>query len=164
MIINDFQLDGYEFINYINLTEQLQKQVYTIRILENVRIKMVNTEIFSYESHLAFVDSLINNDNKIYWAIYKNSVFYSSINFHPLAWTEKWAEWGIFINPLFEGKGMARKISCLFLDHIAKHTPLKQIKAKIKICNSKSIHFHHRVGFNDIGEDNLYLHLVYKLK
>jgi RimJ/RimL family protein N-acetyltransferase len=162
-MIDDFQIKEYEFINYFNLSAQLQRQVYEIRISDSIRTKMVNPEIFSYEEHIAFVNSLINNDVKSYWAICKNNMFYASINLHPVNCIERWAEWGIFINPKYEGLGIAKIISCLFLEYVAKYTSLEQIKAKVKVNNLNSIYFHHRIGFSNISTDNVYLYMAYRL-
>jgi RimJ/RimL family protein N-acetyltransferase len=164
MNINLFTIEKYVFTSYTELPECRQKQVYNCRTSDEVRMQMVNSEIFSFEEHLKFVDTLRHAKNKIYWAICEENTFLLSISLHPINWSEQWGEWGIYINPQYKGKGIAKRISKLFFSYIAQNTSLEIIKAKIKLNNIHSIHFHHTVGFISTYEDDSYIYMDYRLK
>ncbi len=147
-VMNDFYGDGYHFINYINLSQKQQKYVWQVRNSEKVRHFMINSDPFSYEEHQSFVESLLYDYRKIYWAVFKNSEFIASISLNLIHWNEGSAEWGIYLNPIYIGKGYSKKISNFFFRHISQNTSIKCIKAKIKMTNIISIEFHKAVGFN----------------
>jgi RimJ/RimL family protein N-acetyltransferase len=151
-------------VNYTELPECLQKQVYDCRISDEIRKQMTHSEMFSFEDHLKFVDTLRHTDSKIYWAICEDNIFLLSISLHPIDWDERWGEWGIYINPQYKGKGIAKKAGKLFCSYIAQNTSLDIIKAKVKLNNLQSIRFHHAVGFATIYEDDAYIYMDYKLK
>jgi RimJ/RimL family protein N-acetyltransferase len=162
--MNSFIIDQYKFINYVELSEYLQKQVYDCRTSDGVRTQMANSDLFSFDEHLKFVDTLKKTDTKIYWAIFEEDTFLLSISLHPVNWNEKWGEWGIYINPQYQNQGIAKKISALFCKYIEQNTSLEIIKAKVKLNNLRSIRFHLAVGFVRTNEDDSYIYLDYRLK
>lgn len=158
--IDQFEKEGYLFINYVSLPKLLHKQVYEARISDEVRVHMVNSAIFSYHEHLAFVESLRNSpDQKVYWAVCKDNSFLLSISLHPVNWEEGWGEWGIYVNPQYKQKGIAKKAAILFFDFITSSHLLNTIKAKVKKENVQSIKFHHSVGFITVNEDEKFIYL-----
>ncbi|KAA6328104.1 hypothetical protein EZS27_022963 [termite gut metagenome] len=163
MKIATFNIGQYKFIDYTQLPESLHKQVYVARISDTIRNQMVNSELFSYEDHLRFVSSLNYIKEKVYWAVCEKDLFLLSINLHPVNWNEKWGEWGIYINPHYEGKKIAQNISKAFLKYMAKNTSLEIIKAKVKLDNLRSIHFHQVIGFTIVFKDELFVYMNNKL-
>ena len=164
MEIKNFKIEPYRFINYTDLPEDLLKEIYHVRISEQIRLQMDNQNIFSYDEHLKFVDSLKSTENKIYWAVCKENQFILSISIHPVYWEEKWGEWGIYANPVFSGKGFAKEISNFFFEYLAKNSEIETIKARVKPNNLNSFHFHESVGFKKISEDNLSIYMVKSIK
>lgn len=162
MIINDFKIEEYNFINYINLPYEKLYEIWEIRNSDSIRSRMENASHFSIKSHLNFVENLRRNNcnDKIYFAIYnRNDNYVISIYFNSIIWDEHYAEWGIFINPFFSGKGYAKTISMLFFDYILKTTTLSLIKARVKIDNKHSLFFHQQIGFNIAKKTEKYYYL-----
>ncbi|KAA6327794.1 hypothetical protein EZS27_023247 [termite gut metagenome] len=163
MKIATFNIGPYEFIDYTQLPESLHKQIYAARISNTIRNQMINTELFSYKEHLKFVSSLNHIEEKVYWAVCEKDSFLLSISFHPVNWHEKWGEWGIYINSHYEGKKIAQDISRFFFEYMAKNTPLEVIKAKVKLDNLRSIHFHQIIGFTIVSEDDSFVYMKNRL-
>jgi len=162
MNITDFKIEEYNFINYINLPYKKLYEIWEIRNSDSIRSCMENAAHFSFQNHLDFVDNLRQNNcrDKIYFAIYnRNDNYVISIYFNSITWDEHSAEWGVFINPFFSGKGYAKSISILFFDHILKATTISLIKARVKIDNGHSLFFHQQIGFNIVKITEKYYYL-----
>lgn len=156
MNINDFKVEEYQFINYVNLSDDFHKQVHAVRNLESVRQYMVNDKPFSFENHRNFVKLLANDNNKIYWAVCENHDFICSISLHPIEWEQKYAEWGIYMNPNFAGKGIAKRIALLFFTYITNLGCFRLIKAKVRKNNAQSYYYHKSIGFITTSADDTY--------
>jgi RimJ/RimL family protein N-acetyltransferase len=148
MWLDTFDIRNYRFIHYVNLPVSLQKQIYDIRILDSIRYRMSDDRKFSYEEHSNFILSLKNDSTKSYWAVSRHpNSFLASVSLHPINLDEKWAEWGIYIHPEYEGKGIAKEIGLSFFEYLAQNTCLEKIRARVKSDNVRSIAFHQRIGF-----------------
>jgi RimJ/RimL family protein N-acetyltransferase len=163
MKITTFNIGEYVFIDYTQLPEFLHKQVYAARISDAIRNQMVHTELFSYNDHLRFVSSLNYMKERVYWAVCEKDLFLLSINLHSITWNEKGGEWGIYINPPYEGKKIAQNISRAFFKYMAENTLLEIIKAKVKWDNLRSIHFHQIIGFTIVFEDESFVYMNNRL-
>ena len=164
MEIKNFEIGPYKFINYTDLPEALLKEIYHIRISEQIRVHMDNQDLFSYDEHLKFADSLKGAESKIYWAVCKENHFILSISIHPVCWKEKWGEWGIYTNPQFSGKGFSKEISNLFFKYLAENSEIETIKVRIKPNNLNSFYFCESIGFEKISEDGLSIYMEKSVK
>ena len=50
--------DRLELINYINLNEKEKQEILNWRNDNNIRLKMINKNIISWQSHCDFIDNL----------------------------------------------------------------------------------------------------------
>jgi pseudaminic acid synthase len=164
MIINNFSYDDFHFINYTLLSEVHIKKIFDVRNLASIRSTMTNSDPISWEEHLSFIESLKRSSEKVYFAVIRKHTFICSISLHPIVKREQWAEWGIYVNPEFEGEGLAKKLSTIFFDHLRKNSLLRKIKALVKFDNSHSLLFHKKLGFIETGRDTTYAHLELSLK
>lgn len=161
--IDDFAVSEYKYVSYIHLSEEINRQVWEIRNLPEMRKCMTHDQPFSFEDHLKFVESLKQTVEKVYWAVMKDGRFVASISLHPINWMENSAEWGIYANPAFSGKGMTKEVCRLFFSKVVEQTTIRLILASVKIDNVKSLKFHHSVGFVTKSHDAEYYYLENKL-
>lgn len=148
----------------MDLNENLHRQVYEARVSDEVRFYMVNAEVFTFEQHLKFVETLKNQNDRIYWAACMDNTFLVAVNFHPLNQNENWGEWGIFVNPIYMGQGIAKYVGKIFMEQVAQKMSIEIVKAKVKVNNLRSIQFHRRIGFEMVGNDEAYLYMENKLQ
>ncbi|MDR0560039.1 MAG: GNAT family N-acetyltransferase [Prevotellaceae bacterium] len=162
--IENSQLINCKFIDYVLLPENIHQQVYAARISDSIRFQMTNSDIFPYTGHIEFVKSLRNNDSKKYWAFCDNECFIASVCLHPVYWEQRWGEWGIYMNPVYMGKNIARHIAGMFFDYLTENTSIELVKARVKISNTRSINFHERIGFHIVNDNGIYICLENNLK
>ena len=95
--------------------------------------------------------------SRLYWSVFRDDKFISSISLHPINWGEAWAEWGIYMNPFLVRKGDSYDVSNAFFRYIRVNTALQKIYASISFENNRSIKFHEKIGFEFIGGDRVLL-------
>ncbi len=155
MIFQSFSTNRYRFVNFIELTEEQHMQVWQVRILESVRKYMFNKEVFSFQSHLAFVEKLKDDKTKLYYAIFDEyDNFLGSINLHPINYQKKEADWGIYINPNYQKSGIGQILANCFFEYIFSFNIIDRITAVVLDFNEQSTTFHKRVGFQCQKNEN----------
>ena len=157
MSVYTFKEDDFQFIDHIDLSEERQREVWIIRNLNIVRRHMIHSTPFSFERHLLFIKALRMDRSRLYWSVFRDDKFISSISLHPINWGEAWAEWGIYMNPFLVRKGDSYDVSNAFFRYIRANTALQKIYASISFENNRSIKFHEKIGFEFIGGDRVLL-------
>lgn len=148
MIFKSFTTSKFKFVNFIELSKDAHKQIWQVRTSYEVRQFMFDKEVFPFENHLNFVERLKVDNTKLYYAIYdENNDFVGSISLHPINYSRRVADWGIYINPQYQGKGVSFEVADLFFDYIFSLDVLDKITAVVLDFNLRSIKFHERVGF-----------------
>ena len=160
MIGQSFFTEQYKFVNYVELSAEQHQQIWQVRISEDVRRFMFNQEIFPFSDHLNFVEKLKTDTTKVYFAVYNNdNQFVGSISLHPINYAQRTADWGIYINPTHQGKGLGAHLSKIFFDHIFALNIIDKISATVLSFNHTSLKFHLHIGFQHQYEKdgNIYL-------
>ena len=160
VIIHSLWNDSYEVINYVDCTPDQQKDILALRNLDTVRVWMTNPEIISEDAHLQFIESLKNNPNRLYYAIYKNGQLagtYNLTNEGDGLW-----ERGIIANPFTHGTGQTEKWERQILRSLP--SDIKAILAKVKQDNMRSVKYHEKLGFTEQKRDNEYIYYIMRLR
>lgn len=148
VLSSGFSIEHYRFVNYTQLDIPNQGEIWRVRNLKEIRDCMVNTDEFSFEQHLSFVKSLVHNSEKIYWAIFDQNQYVGTINLHPINWEDRNAEWGIYVAPEYQGKGVSEFLGNSFIEQMRKSQLLSQLLASVKASNPRSLKYHQKVGFS----------------
>ena len=151
----------YKIINYVDCTQEQQKEILALRNLDDVRVWMVNPEVISESDHFRFVDSLRHNENRIYLAVFRNDTLVGTYNLT----NEGNGIWdrGIIANPLTQGKGETEKWERLILKSLEQYN-IATISAKVKHDNIRSIRYHEKLGFQEQSRDNEYIYYILRLQ
>ena len=160
VVLHSLWNDRYEVINYVDCTKEQSRDILALRNREDVRIWMVNPEVISNDNHFKFIESLKGNPNRLYYAIYKNGVLvgtYNLTNEGDGAW-----ERGIIASPSTQGTGQTEKwerqiLSCL-------PSEIKNISAKVKQDNLRSIKYHEKLGYKEQRRNNGYIYYILRLQ
>lgn len=152
-----FKKNDLLFIDYRILEERQHSLIWHARNDDNIRFQMEHAELISWESHLKFVENLSTQYRKVYGAVYKEDKLIGSVNieYNSVSGVER----GIFILPKFWGKGYAALIDETLFE-ILKEQRITSIKAKVLLANSRSLHFHLKLGYNLILSDEKYSYLI----
>ena len=70
MIGQSFFTEKYKFVNYVELSVEQHQQIWKVRVSKDVRQFMFNQNIFPFSDHLNFVESLMTDTTKVYFAVY----------------------------------------------------------------------------------------------
>lgn len=149
--------NGLCFIDYRIVDEHQHSLVWRARNNDSIRSQMEHTELIPWKSHLNFVESLFTQYRKIYWAVYREDELIGSVNFEYNSVSE--VERGIFILPEFWGKGYAALIDNGLFEILQKQQILS-VTAKVLKTNPRSLHFHLKLGYKWISDDDKYSYLV----
>ena len=152
--------DRYNIINYVDCTPEQQREILALRNRDDVRKWMVNTEIILEESHFKFVESLKDNLNRLYFAIYKEGRLMGTYNLT----NEGNGVWdrGIIANPDMQGTGQTEKWERQILGNLSQYA-IQAVSAKVKPDNKRSISYHEKIGFKEQNRDKDYIYYILRL-
>lgn len=94
-----YRVSDYTFTNFINLDEELIRQIWQWRNAPEIREYMYNKEIIPLENHLRFVQSLRDRDDVAYWLVRKGEEPIGVTNLTDINIEESSAELGYYILP-----------------------------------------------------------------
>lgn len=156
VVLHSLWNDRYKVVNYVDCTKEQNLDILALRNRDDVRSWMVNPEVISVENHFKFVESLKDNPNRLYYAIYKNGVLvgtYNLTNEGDGVW-----ERGIIANPSTQGTGQTEKWERQILHGLPSE--IKAITAKVKQDNLRSIKYHEKLGYKEQNRDNEYIYYI----
>ncbi len=161
VVLHSLWNDRYVIINYVDCNRAQQREILALRNLEEVRIWMVNPEIIQEEDHFKFVESLRENTDRRYFAIYRDGVLLGTYNLT----NEGDGVWGrgIIANPSSQGTGQTIRWERQILDGLNKYG-IKAISAKVKQDNIRSIRYHEKIGYIEQSRDGEYIYYLLKLQ
>lgn len=160
VVLHSLWNDHYEVINYVDCTREQNLDILALRNRDDVRSWMVNPEVIPEENHFKFVESLKDNPNRLYYAIYKNGMLLGTYNLTNEG--EGIWERGIIANPRTQGTGQTEKWERQILSSLPSE--IKAVSAKVKQDNLRSIKYHEKLGFKEQGRDNEYIYYVLRLR
>ena len=131
-------------VNYTDLTKEESLQVWQTRNLPEIRKWMFNHNPFSWEEHSRFVTSLAQQQEKLYMAFFDGKQLiasYDLIDIH-----EGQAEYGLFLHPDYEGRGIASMIEWR-MEEIAREIGIHILTSQVFNNNAVSLAFFTRNGF-----------------
>lgn len=150
----------YDIINYIDCTDSQLADIFILRNLPEIRKWMTNPEPISWDEHIRFIEILRHENERRYYAIYKNGDLVATYNLTKESGTT-W-ERGIISSPKFQGSGSTVELERIVFSKL----PVDEftiILAKVKLENGRSIRYHEKVGYQEINRDKEYIYYQYKL-
>lgn len=143
-------------VNYVDLTQAESRQVWATRNLPEIRKWMKNKEPFSYESHCAFVESLREVKDKLYYAFFIGDNLVASYDFIHIVDGDS-AECGIFIHPEWQGKGLSLVIEQVMEKEILKRG-VHRITSDVYKNNVKSSFFLGGGSYRVLSQDDEFIY------
>ena len=160
VVLHSLWNDRYEVINYVDCTKEQNHDILALRNRDDVRSWMVNPEVIPEESHFKFVESLKENHNRLYYAIYKNGVLVGTYNLTNEG--DGIGERGIIANPSTQGTGQTEIWERQILSSLP--SKIKAVSAKVKQDNLRSIKYHKKLGYKEQSSDNGYIYFILRLR
>lgn len=160
VVLHSLWNNRYEVINYVDCTREQNLDILALRNRDDVRSWMVNPKVIPEENHFKFVESLKDNPNRLYYAIYKNGKLVGTYNLTNEG--EGIWERGIIANPSTQGTGQTEKWEQQILSSLPSE--IKAVSAKVKQDNLRSIKYHEKLGYKEESRDNEYIYYILKLQ
>jgi RimJ/RimL family protein N-acetyltransferase len=157
VVIHSIWNDLYDAVNYVDCTREQLLEILTLRNREDVRMWMSNTDVIPVEKHFSFVESLKEDPDRLYFAIYKNGVLIGLYNLHNRG-NGVW-ESGAIADVAFRGTGDTEKWERQMIRSLPKYG-IKTVVVKIKHENLRSIGYIKKLGFQEHGRDNVYVYFI----
>ena len=155
----DFKTPHFEFINYVNLTEDGSHRVWEGRNHPEVRKWMVNTEPFSFESHKSFINGLKEREDRLYWAVKYDGELIGSFSLHPFDGEKQEGEMGKYLFFEARGKGLGKLATQEFIEAIFSNGIVHRVYIKTLISNTTNQHVNEAAGFVKYDTDDKYVYM-----
>lgn len=156
----NFISNNLKFINYINLDREQNVVVHAARNHPDIRRWMKNTDSFSFESHMNFVERLKEDKTQLHWAVFQNDIYVGSMNLNPFDESTMEAEVGNFVAPSQLESGIGLEMIYWFNDFIFKNLGIRKAKGVIKNSNKGVITLGKKLGAETVSKDNQYTYTV----
>ena len=154
-----FKTSNFEFVNYVVLNENENLEIWNGRNHHEVRKWMTNTEPFSFEDHILFVQSLKDRNDRFFWAVKHDGVIIGAYILNPYDPVLKQGESGKFLLPTFKGQGYGKLMTKEFLQYMFDNDLLNAVCAKTLINNFSNQHINKLMGFKITGQDDNYVYM-----
>lgn len=153
----EYVIEDFVYTNYINLSHLQKMAIFEARNMPIVREKMYNTEPLLLESHLSFIDSLNNRNDRYYWYITKDDKYVGSFNVTDINEEECSCESGIFFKDT-SLKGMNCNIRLAFntICFMFECLGMEKVVGYVKEGNTFNIQMNNFFGFEKEGCANGY--------
>ena len=155
----NFRTEHFEFVNYVNMTEEQSYAIWEGRNHPDIRRWMENPEPFPYESHKNFVQSLKDRNDRLYWAIVYNNEVIGSYGLNPYDINTKEGEMGKYLLSNYMGQGLGKLATEEFLDYVFTNKIVSRIVIKTLISNTRNQHVNKLMGFEESGRDDKYVYM-----
>ena len=152
-------LYAYDIVSYPDCTREQLLELLSLRNRPEIRALMVTGEEISLENHLAFVERLKGNPDRLYYAVYQAGRLLGSWN---LTRGENgiWDR-GLIAVPEFQGSGETARWDRQLLNALPPE--VKAVSAKVKPDNARSRRYHEKMGFREQSRDADYIYYLLQL-
>lgn len=154
--MGSFSTENFTFLDFKEMDENMSLKVWECRNRPEIRKYMVNQDIIPFESHCKFVNNLQYVDNTLYYIVLSGTVFVGSINLH--FGNSSTAERGIYLNPVYQGKGLSKQICKDFYKYFRDYQGLRFITTKVLKDNVSSNALERSIGAKLMKEDDKFFY------
>lgn len=157
MIINKeytYNTRNFEFINYINLSNEDLLTILKYRNNIEVRKMMRSSKEILVSEHYEYVEKLKLDLNNIYWVVKKKERILGAIYLNNINYNDKSAFWGVFLNSNYIGTGVGVEIEFEVMKLFFVEFGFDYIKAEVLKNNKDSHSIQSKFNFKEI-ENNI---------
>ncbi|WP_199770120.1 UDP-4-amino-4,6-dideoxy-N-acetyl-beta-L-altrosamine N-acetyltransferase [Helicobacter mesocricetorum] len=141
--------------DFVELNTQEQNLVYRWRTHKNIA-KFMKSQVFSWEEHLKFLESLKEDFSKRYFLVFQDNTAIGVIDFVDIC--EESCEFGMYQSP--DLKGFGGLLMQTLLDYAFQTLEVKHLYARALSINTKAISLYLRYGFNFSKKDEAMSYFV----
>lgn len=143
-------MEDYKLLNFIDLTMEEKLLVLEWRNTETIKSWMYNQSEIQIEEHLSFIDSLVNNDNKLYFLLKKSNEYLGVIDFTDI--TKDSCYFGFYSNPNSMVVGIGRILEKVSLTYAFETLKVNKLKLEVFKNNIQVKNLHKKNRFKEVDE------------
>lgn len=132
-----------------DLTSEEQLHLLAIRNHPELRHSMMTAHEIGVEEHLAWIEAMAGNERSEFFAAFVNGEMVGAVGSSGLSKVDRRADWGFYLDPGCQGRGLGLALGYKFLDHV--FASLEKLNAEVIDYNAASLAMHRRLGFRDEG-------------
>lgn len=133
--------------NFTTLNAQQKAMILEWRNHPSVRANMYNTDMISQEEHLAFIDSLVNKEDKRYFLVQEGEEAIGVIDFNAISKIS--SKLGIYANPFLAKKGTGTLLMQTLIAYAFDVLKTPTLEAEVFAHNERAIHLYEKFGFQE---------------
>lgn len=142
-----------QLINFTTLSDRQKEMILEWRNHPNVRAFMYNPEKISQKTHLSFIESLNNRDDKRYFLIQDYQEDIGVIDFNDI--TQESAVMGLYTNPYLTKKGLGTILLHAIVDYAFNNLKIHTLKAEVFVSNLKAKQLYKKFGFREVARKTI---------
>ena len=142
-----------ELVNFIDLDYKEKIEILSWRNHPNVRKWMFNDDIIELDEHLAYINSLQEKEDRVYFLVKQYGKPIGVIDITNIDNKNLKAEIGLYANPMLKGVGSLLMNS--LIKYSFENLKLKKIVAKVFEENIRAIKLYKKFNFIKISEENV---------
>lgn len=137
-----------ELIDYCDLSKAESNLVLSMRNHPEIRKWMYNTNEIEADGHQAFIQSLINDDSRVYFLVKQNEEPIGTINFVRINRHKLQSEFGLYANPFVSIPGIGRVLEEVSLYYAFEKLKLNCLKLEVYAENKHVVNLHKKYKFS----------------
>lgn len=138
-----------EFYNLIDCSTDIKRMIWKWRNNPDISKFMLNPKRFTFKQHLAFVESLKEKKDKLFFIVKYKDLFIGLIDFYDLQ--SPVGFWGYYLNPEFLNSSYGIMLEYIVCEYAFNTLHLTDLKCETFDFNERALAIHKEFGFEDIG-------------
>jgi len=146
------KMGGVTLIDFVDLS--LKEKVMILEWRNNGEIKkwMYTTDDIMLESHLNFIENLLNFMNKQYMVVKKDDKYIGVVDFYNINKSTKECEYGLYANPFEKIAGVGRILEETCIKYAFEFLKLTKIKLEVFEENEKARNLYKKYKFQEVDK------------
>jgi len=141
--------ENINLINFVDLTLDEKKMILSWRNHPSVKQWMYGTNDITLENHLAFIESLKNSKDKLYFVVKQDDQYIGVIDFTELNNPELY--FGLYANPDTKIAGIGRVLEKISIDYAFNMLKKDTLKLEVFSENIQVRNLHKKFKFIEAG-------------
>jgi len=140
-----------EFINIIEVQEELKEKVRQWRNRDQIRKFMLAQHIISKEEHLQWIKDLRHRNDWRFWVIFLRDIPIGSVYLQNINYEKLTSEWGFYIGEdAYRGKGLSKFILFNLLEMFFNEMKFNTLFTRILSDNIVALNLYRKFKFREI--------------
>lgn len=142
-------LNDIELINFTDMTFDEKKMVLSWRNHPEIKKWMYNNDDISLQNHLAYIESLNNSLDKLYFLVKKDSNYIGVIDFTSINKEKKSSEFGLYANASSKIPGVGRILESICINYAFDILKISVLKLEVFSDNIQVRNLHKKFHFQE---------------